>query len=211
MVWMMILGFAISSSLDNLGVGISYGIRSIRIGLLSNLLMAGICFLCSMTGIWGGQWLAKVLPGMFPAIAGAFVLVIVGIRIIVLAFPRKRSDSAEQEETASSGGHSLAGILRNPESVDTDKSGEIGLGEAAVLGIALSANAVTNGLSAGLIGLSPIAISLAAAVGSFATVWLGTVLGRKAAGIHIGSFTLGQFGTLLSGVILLIIACNSLF
>ncbi|HAS00579.1 MAG TPA: sporulation membrane protein YtaF, partial [Brevibacillus sp.] len=32
MNWLLILGFAVSSSLDNLGVGISYGIRNIRIG-----------------------------------------------------------------------------------------------------------------------------------------------------------------------------------
>lgn len=83
--------------------------------------------------------------------------------------------------------------------------------EAVILGIALSANAVTNGLGAGLLGLSPLAISLTAALGSFITVWFGVALGRKVAGIHIGSFTLGQFGTILSGVIVIFIACNSFF
>lgn len=210
MAWLLILGFAVSSSLDNLGVGISYGIRGIRIGILSNLLMAIICFLLSEIGIVGGQWLSKVLPGTFPMLVGAFLLIIIGLRIILLAFPRKKQGTIDVQE-GSADTKTLKGILQNPETVDADKSGEIGLGEAALLGIALSANAVTNGLGAGLIGLSPLAISLAAAIGSFITVWFGVAVGRKVAGIHIGSFTLGQFGTLLSGVILLVIAFNSFF
>ncbi|WP_282941350.1 sporulation membrane protein YtaF [Paenibacillus sp. RC67] len=210
MAWLFILGFAFSSSLDNLGVGISYGIRGIRIGLISNIIMALICFLLSEVGIIGGQWISKVLPGIFSSLVGAFVLIIIGIRIVLLAVPRKKHSpqalEPEKSETAS-----LKGLLQNPEKADLDKSGEIGYGEAVILGLALSANAVTNGLGAGLLGLSPLAISLTAAIGSFITVWLGTALGRKVAEIRIGSFNLGQMGTLLSGVILLLIACNALF
>ncbi|WP_240420639.1 sporulation membrane protein YtaF [Paenibacillus periandrae] len=210
MAWLLILGFAISSSLDNLGVGISYGIRGIRIGFVSNLIMAIICFLFSEAGILFGQWLSTVLPGIFPVLVGAFLLIIIGIRIILFAVPRKKQRSVKGDQEISDN-HSLKGILQNPEAADIDKSGEIGMLEAVILGIALSANAVTNGLGAGLLGLSPLAISLTAAVGSFITVWFGVALGRKVAGIHIGSFTLGQFGTILSGIIIIFIACNSFF
>lgn len=209
MAWLFILGFAFSSSLDNLGVGISYGIRGIRIGLISNIIMALICFLLSEVGIIGGQWISKVLPGMFSTLVGAFVLIIIGIRIVLLAIPRKKQ--TQESEPVSSEAASLKGLLQNPEKADLDKSGEIGYGEAVILGLALSANAVTNGLGAGLLGLSPLAISLTAAIGSFITVWFGTAVGRKVATLRIGSFNLGQMGTLLSGVILLVIACNTLF
>ncbi|MGV4967043.1 sporulation membrane protein YtaF, partial [Priestia aryabhattai] len=43
MEWLFILGFALSSSIDNFGVGISYGVRKVRIRWLSNLLIAAIC------------------------------------------------------------------------------------------------------------------------------------------------------------------------
>ncbi|TDF98757.1 sporulation membrane protein YtaF [Paenibacillus piri] len=210
MAWLLILGFAVSSSLDNLGVGISYGIRGIRIGFISNLIIAIICFLFSEAGLSGGQWLSEVLPGIFPVLVGAFLLVIIGIRIILLAFPRKNHDVQQPSEDRADA-KSLKGLLQNPEAADADKSGEIGWGESVILGIALSANAITNGLGAGLLGLSPLAISLTAALGSFVTVWFGVTLGRKVAGVRIGSFTLGQFGTILSGILLLGIACNSLF
>ncbi|MEY9094802.1 sporulation membrane protein YtaF [Paenibacillus sp. RC84] len=206
MAWLLILGFAISSSLDNLGVGISYGIRKIRIGILSNLIVAAVCFLFSYTGIWFGKWISSVLPGMLPVLLGAFSLFFIGIRIILMATPGKEPEIAPSQSKS----NGLRGILQNPEQVDRDNSKHIGIAESFILGIALSANALTNGLSAGLLGLSPFAISLTAAFGSFLTVWLGVWLGGKVAGIRIGSFTLGQFGTLVSGMMLLMIAANSL-
>jgi putative sporulation protein YtaF len=212
--WLLILGFAISSSLDNLGVGISYGIRGIRINYLSNLVIAVICFCLSMIGIITGQWLAQMLPGVFPVLIGALLLFIIGIRIVLLAAPRKKITDAHESSSDSTGEEaasgSLKGILQNPESVDKDKSGSIGFLEAVVLGVALAANAVTNGVGAGLMGLSPLAISLTAAIGSYITVWFGVVLGRKLSAVRIGSFTLGQFSTVLSGVIIILIACNTI-
>jgi len=212
--WLLILGFAVSSSLDNLGVGISYGIRGIRINYLSNLVIAVICFCFSMVGIISGQWLAQVLPGVLPVLIGGLLLFIIGIRIVLLAAPRKKkADGQESREdvlnTEEASG-SLKGILQNPESVDKDKSGSIGFLESIVLGIALAANAVTNGVGAGLMGLSPLAISLTAAFGSYITVWLGVVLGSKLSAVRIGSFTLGQFSTVLSGIIIILIACNTI-
>ncbi|WML51096.1 sporulation membrane protein YtaF [Neobacillus sp. PS3-12] len=207
MIWLVILAFALSSSIDNLGVGISYGIQGIRIGMWANLIIAVICFLFSEFGIVFGKWISSVVPGIFPILIGAFLLIIIGIRIILLAVPRKTRSEKEIPKDM----NKVKIILKNPERADLDQSGEIGFKEACVLGVALSANAITNGLSAGLFGLSPLAISLTAAVGSFLMVWTGVALGRKAANVRIGSFSLVNFGTIISGVILLLIACESIF
>ncbi|MBS4205898.1 sporulation membrane protein YtaF [Lederbergia citrea] len=203
--WLIILAFAVSSSIDNLGVGISYGIRNIHIRIGPNFMIAVICFLFSMGGISFGLWLSNILPGMLPVIFGSFLLFVIGIRIILLAAPRKKRTPTVNSKQS----RSIAGILKNPELADVDQSGEIGWGEAVLLGIALSANALTNGLGAGLLGLSPLAISLTAAIGSFISVWAGVNLGVKLANVRIGSFTVGQFGTVLSGVIILVIAITA--
>lgn len=105
---------------------------------------------------------------------------------------------------------------KNNEIDELDSSGQenvryIGWVESSVLGVALSANALTNGLGAGLLGLSPLAISLTSAFGSFITVWLGVMVGQKAANVQIGKFTLGQFGTLISGITILIVAFTQIF
>ncbi|MDA8226749.1 MAG: sporulation membrane protein YtaF [Desulfitobacterium hafniense] len=207
MEWVMILGFAISSSLDNLGVGISYGIQNINIGILSNLIIAIICFSFSMFGIVFGKWVSTFFPGILPVLLGAFILFVIGIRIVLLAKPRKRTDSEIGENS-----HNIGKVnLQKPESFDANKNKNIELGEAMLLGIALSANALTNGLSAGLFGFSPLAISVMASIGSFVSVWSGVTLGRKVVNIRIGSFTIGQFSTMLSGVIILLIGLKNIF
>ncbi|ARJ75635.1 MULTISPECIES: sporulation membrane protein YtaF [Bacillus] len=205
MAWLLILGLAVSSSIDNLGVGMSYGIRKIKISHASNMMIAFICFVFSYIGIYFGKWISAVLPGFLPVLLAAFILSVIGIRIILLAVPRKTARVG-----ASGKKGRFAGLMQNPEAADADGSGEIGILESMVLGVAVSANALTNGLSAGLIGLSPAAISITAAVGSFLTIWIGCSLGKKAASLRIGSFHVGQFSTVLSGVIILIIAANTL-
>lgn len=90
MAWLLILGLAVSSSIDNLGVGMSYGIRKIKISHASNMMIAFICFLFSYIGIYFGKWISAVLPGFFPVLLAAFILSVIGIRIILLAVPRKK-------------------------------------------------------------------------------------------------------------------------
>ncbi|KXZ18560.1 sporulation protein [Bacillus nakamurai] len=209
MAWLLILGLAVSSSIDNLGVGMSYGIRKIKISHAANMMIAFICFLFSYIGIYFGKWISAILPGFLPVLLAAFILSVIGIRIILLAVPRKKQVTA-CVDVSSKKESRFSGLLKNPEAADADGSGEIGMLESMVLGVAVSANALTNGLSAGLIGLSPAAISITAAVGSFLTIWIGCMLGKKAASLRIGSFHVGQFSTVLSGAIILIIAINTL-
>ncbi|EGD51912.1 sporulation protein YtaF [Thermoanaerobacter ethanolicus JW 200] len=207
MKWLIILGFAISASIDNFGVGLSYGIRNIRISFFSNAIIAIIAFLFSISGIIFGKWLNSVLPGSLSIFVGAFLLFIIGLRIILLAVPRKSVNKKVRQSKY----NSIKDILESPEIVDLDKSGEISLIEAILLGIALSANALTNGLGAGILSFSPFTISLTTSIGSFISVWVGVKLGKRVAEIRIGSFTLSQFGTLISGIILLFIAISTLF
>jgi putative Mn2+ efflux pump MntP len=146
-----------------------------------------------MVGITFGRWISTILPGIFHVIVAVVLLTLIGIRIILLVVSHRNNGSDE-----------------------LDSSGEenvryIGWIESSVLGVALSANALTNGLGAGLFGLSPLAISLTSALGSFITIWLGVMVGQKAANVRIGSFTLGQCGGLISGVTILIVAFTQIF
>lgn len=193
MEWLFILGFALSSSIDNFGVGISYGVRKVRIKWLSNLLIAAICFLFSMVGITFGKWISTILPGVFHVIVAVVLLTLIGIRIILLVSSQRNNGIDELD------------------SREQGKVSSIGWIESSVLGVALSANALTNGLGAGLLRLSPLAISLTSAFGSFITVWLGVMMGHKAANVQIGKFTLSQCGTLISGITILIVAFTQIF
>jgi len=206
--WLIILALTFSSSIDNLGVGLSYGIRNIRVSLLSNTLISVICFLFSACGIYAGMWISKILPGIFPVVLGAVILVIIGLRIMLLAVPRKNQAQKETSPTTLS---SVDGAIEGTVSTPTVELRYIGFVESMILGVALSANALTNGIGAGLLGFSPILISVLAAIGSFVTIALGVSFGIKLSHVRIGKFTLGQFGTLISGALLLLVAFFAFF
>lgn len=90
-------------------------------------------------------------------------------------------------------------ILRTPSAADMDRSGNISAAEAALLGVALSLDAIGAGIGAALVGYGAVstALSIAAASGLF--VRLGTLLGRRVAG-RLGRRLAVLPGFLLIGV-----------
>jgi putative sporulation protein YtaF len=207
--WLTVIGFALSSSIDNFGVGITYGVSNIRIGNWANFIIAVIAFAFSVIGIEFGKYASKLFPGMMTNIIAALFLFIISIRIMMMAVWAKRKSESVKKTTTTrpsfTGSH-----LENPELADKDQSGEISTVEALVLGVAVSMNALTNGLGAGLLKLSPLAISISAAVFSFLAIWSGVKLGTRVADVRIGKWTLGQFSTAISGFILLLIGVHVL-
>jgi len=208
-IWITVLFLAFSSSIDNFGVGITYGIRGIKVGLLANLIISIIAFIFSEAGIVSGKYLSKVFPGTLSNVIGAFFLLVIGLRIVLLTFPRKDKKTIvnEDDEPVSK---IVTNYLSSPEKADVDHSGDISSFEAIILGTAVSMNALTNGLGVGLIGLSPFAISIAASIFSFLAIWLGVLLGKKVANVKIGGWSLGQFSSIISGIILVLIAIHNL-
>jgi putative sporulation protein YtaF len=201
MDWLFITGLAIASSIDNLAVGLSYGVRGIRIGLGANLIIAAICFVLSEAGILFGEWIGAVLPGDLPDIVGAVLLFLIGVRILLLVLPREKAARSAKS-------HGIANWFSRVLAVE---NGRIGFVEALVLGVALSANALANAVGAGLLHMPSFAIALSASIGSLLTVSLGVALGLRATHISIGRFDLGRFGTLISGMILVGLAIGQIW
>jgi putative sporulation protein YtaF len=208
-IWITVLFLAFSSSIDNFGVGITYGIRGIKVGLLANLIISIIAFIFSEAGIVSGQYISKVFPGTLSNVIGAFFLLVIGLRIVLLTFPRKNKQIIINNDDESVT-NIVTNFLSSPEKADVDHSGDISSFEAIILGTAVSMNALTNGLGVGLIGLSPFAISIAASIFSFLAIWLGVLLGKKVANVKIGGWSLGQFSSIISGIILVLIAIHNL-
>ena len=75
--------FGISASLDALLIGISYGIRNIRIHLWQNLLVSGITLVGTCLSVGFGSWLAPRLPYMVSRYTGSMVLMLFGIWYVV--------------------------------------------------------------------------------------------------------------------------------
>jgi putative Mn2+ efflux pump MntP len=197
MNWVFVVGLAVASSLDNIATGLAYGLRGMRIGPLSNLVIATICFGFSLAGLMLGAWLSVVLPGRLPGIASAILLFGIGLRLVLWAVPRgpaKGMDGAPAQGNSAAGGKGV---------------GAIGVWETLALGVALSANALTNAVGAGLMALPALDISASAAIGSFLAIAAGTALGGRARRLRIGALSLERYGTALSGLILIGLAVTS--
>jgi putative Mn2+ efflux pump MntP len=75
----IILLLAIAANLDNLGVGIAYGLRRRYIPALSNFAIALISAGLTLSAMLFGKWLERVLPVRVANDVGALIIIGVGI------------------------------------------------------------------------------------------------------------------------------------
>lgn len=146
--------FGISASLDALLVGVSYGIRRVRIRLWQNLLISLITLLGTCLSVEAGEWLGAFLPEAVSSRIGSFILISLGIYYIakfVTALLRTRRRTFIQKCKTSE----LASV-----SVKECPS-RLKLAEVFTLSVMLSLNNLSAGISASLAGLTliPAAIS----------------------------------------------------
>ncbi|NBI28305.1 sporulation membrane protein YtaF [Chengkuizengella marina] len=180
---MLILALAVS--LDGFGVGIMYGLRKIKIPLISIIIIAicsGVIIFISMQM---GVLLLKFLPPFLAKIIGSMILVSIGIWAIIQMKIQRKNDNEREPVTVVSDEKKtivhielkriglVIEILKKPVKADVDRSGVISASEAAFLGIALSLDAFGAGIGAALIGFSPLLTSIVIAFSSGCFILLG--------------------------------------
>lgn len=216
---------AIAVSLDSFGVGITYGLRKIKIPFISILIIA-----CCSGGVIGvsmqaGAWLSNHLSPTAASRIGAGILVMIGIWALyqyyrsmneqrdgkseaeeaadVKAAAEPSTDTDEQVKEASVFTIELKRlglviqILRKPQTADFDASGTISASEALMLGIALSLDAFGAGIAAALLGLHALYTPIVIALCGAIFLIGGTMLGRKLSHLPIVNYISGLPGLLL--------------
>lgn len=197
---------ACALSLDGFGVGVTYGLRKIRIPILSIVIISACSGIIIYTSMLIGVWIANYVSPEISKWVGALILMgIGGWALIQLIGSKNRDDDEEQQVHHESEDREavqdvavkktvftfeirafglVIQILRTPSAADVDRSGVISASEAALLGVALSLDAFGAGLGAALLGFSPLwtCISITFASGSF--LYLGTRVGLMFAGLQ---------------------------
>ncbi|TCS96725.1 putative sporulation protein YtaF [Hazenella coriacea] len=183
------LAFAVS--LDSFGVGTTYGLRKMKIPLLSTLII-GICsgIVIGASMLLGG-WLTQWLSPKFANQLGAMILIGLGIWTIVNGVLHKRNEGTTHIELKKSQPPTqvwawefrslglVISVLRTPMVADVDRSGSISSMEACLLGVALSLDAFGAGLGAAFIGLSPMYVACTITVTSALFLRLGMWFGLR--------------------------------
>ncbi|EEA04263.1 sporulation protein YtaF [Burkholderia sp. H160] len=206
-----ILLIAVSSNLDNIGVGTSYGVRKINIPIASNLLIAVVTATGTFLSIILGQSVYLFISKEMAGLLGGGIIVVAGLWVVVQERVMHRVREPRQAEPnvktrcSRYGFRHIVQILDNPIVADWDFSGHIDLEEALALALALTINNIPNGVGAGMLGLNIYAMTAAVFVVSIITIWLGIYLGK------LGVRWMGRFAGVLGGVLLICVGFYEIF
>lgn len=197
-----LLALAFAVSLDGFGVGFTYGLRSIRFPWWSLLVVVSLSMLTISFAMVVGQQLIYLLSPQGAHAAGAGILIVVGAWAIVNHVRNKNSsieedldNESENTEVVSRVGTILhveikklglvVQILRKPSVADVDRSGEISVKEALLLGIALSMDGFGAGIGASLIGFPTLVTAVTIGGMNLLFILSGMKIGLKYADLDV--------------------------
>ena len=200
-----ILGISISvgviANLDNLGIGISYGLQKIRIPFFSNLLIAMMSLIATIFSMVMGTFLSRVFP--FANLIGSLLLIAIGLWISFGSLLQKNIFPLIYKRSKIL--RIIIDTLSDSSKADRNANGVISINEAVFLGISLSLNCIVTGLGAGLSGLSLIPVTASVFIFSLLTISIGYILGNRANFLHFG-----YLSQIISGALLVAIGINDL-
>lgn len=199
-IWtIFLLGIAIS--IDGFTVGISYGMRGIKIRPLPLLLIGSISTIVIYLSSTLGAILADITGISLAKNIGGFILVTIGCWIIYTAYNNKKKESSPNTKILFSFRIKPLGIiiniLREPTTADFDQSGTINFFEAVFLGLALALDALGAGFGAGMTGISGLLAPIVIGLVSILFVSTGFFFGKKLGNI------LPQYFKIVPGIIIL--------
>ncbi len=203
------LFLGLAANLDNFGVGVSFGVRKIRIPFVANFLIALSSGIVALVSVFAGQILSKNVN--WANLGGALLLVTIGIWIVL----HRKSTEADIPQTIPAMKQYrvylkptpfIIQVFKSPSKADLDANGVISAKESVALGASLSLNCIATGIGAGLTGLAPIPVALSVVFFSFLTISSGYLTGWKTAAGRFESLS-----QILSGLLLVLIGIYEMF
>ncbi|WP_042426808.1 sporulation membrane protein YtaF [Geomicrobium sp. JCM 19039] len=186
---------AFAVSVDGFGVGMTYGLRKLRISMIPILLIG----LCSFSAVLVSGMVANALfqyiPVAFGDYIGGSIIILIGVYAIIQAAHHSNEAGTvpsvqikpQADEKMLKWEFKKLGlviqILKKPTVADMDNSGSIGVKESVLLGIALSLDAFGAGFGAAILGYSMIWFALLVSVMCVSFLILGKKSGRKLANV----------------------------
>lgn len=196
---------SVSLSMDSLGIGISYGIRKIKVPWSAKLIICVISVIFTAIAVTLGNIILIVVPQKAAEIIGSLMLAFLGLFIILSALLPKR-----EKRTKSSRSIVLKPlgitikIIKNPVSCDFDKSKHIDIIEAIYLGTALSIDSFAAGVSSVVSGgINSLMIPVAVGLCQLIFITVGDIIGKKISSI---SKIDSKVFVIISGLLLIFMA-----
>ena len=199
--------FAVSLSMDALGIGVSYGLRRVRVPWRAKLIICAVSMIFTEVAALAGTLLLSLFPEKLAKFIGCAMLAVLGIFFLLQAILPKTPKKNSPEKTLFSLALKPFGItvqiIRDPIVCDLDNSSHIDAKEALYLGTALSIDSFGAGVSSAATGLNSLHLPLAAGVCQLVFLCAGDYLGKKITRLkNIDS----KVFVAISGVLLILLA-----
>ena len=211
------LFLAISSSIDSLGFGITYGIKNTKLTLLAKCILFLVSFTISTISIYFGNFLKYLFPDFLIHYLGSFLLILMGLFICFpsLKAPKQEYKKKKDKELKISDTEKIYSffikclgitikIIKNPISSDLDKSNTIDSKEALFLGLALSLDVFCIGIGFSMINSFSFLFPLLISCFQLFFLSLGNYCGKKLYTFHKLP---DHIWSMISGILLIIIGC----
>lgn len=195
-VFLSALLYSLSSNLDNLVIGIAYGVKKIKIGITPNLIIATVTSIGTLISMSVGKFISGFLPTSLTNMLGAVIIMLLGlyflIQSILKLIPKSYSNSLALKNVDE--------IMDYAEKSDSDNSGTLNIKEAFVVSLGLMLNNLGTGLAASITGVNVSITVICTFILSIALLMLG-----KSIGHNILGSVCGKYAPLISGVLLIIL------
>ncbi|MDQ0220092.1 sporulation membrane protein YtaF [Peribacillus cavernae] len=204
-MWLQLLFLAFAVSIDGFSVGLTFGMRNMKIPFKSIAVISCCSALSLGIAMMVGEFIGQFISTAAAEKTGGIILIILGCWVLYQYFrPEKQIEDQVTEKVIFNFEIKSLGvainILQKPLTADFDKSGTINGVEALVLGFALSLDAFGAGIGAAMLGISPFILSICIAIMSSLFIFAGLLSGKI-----LSSSKLVQRMSFLPGVLLMII------
>lgn len=203
------LVLALSSSIDSLGIGITYGIKNTKISVLAKLVLFIISFSISVLSVWFGDLIKTIFSDFVTKLLGNMILIAMGLFVCFQAIRKDFCASTlihDYDEKIDSFFIDFLGItikiIKNPRNSDLDSSNSIDAKEALFLGFALSLDCFCIGSCGSVLGIHSFLFPLFISIFQLVFLSVGNILGKS---LHGLSNLPDNVWSIISGILLVLI------
>lgn len=175
---------ALSSSIDAVGIGITYGLKKTKFSFFSRVIFFIVSLTATSCSLFFASILKKFISQSVANLIGAFLIMGIGSYTIISNFKKTSSNN-----------------------FDFDNSNDINLKEAFILSLSLTTDSICVGVGGSMIGINTYLFPLLVASIHLTFLLLGEFLGKNLSSI---SKLPNRTWTFISGFLLIIIGCTRL-
>lgn len=160
--------FAASSNMDNLVIGLSYGLKKVKLPISTCVFIACLTSLGTAAAMLMGKYVLSFLPEQLGNAFGSVLILLLGIWGLIKCLARK-NESDFMSHT-------------QPD------NRTISFREASLIGLALSINNISIGIGASVTGMDPILTTILSFSFSLLLLQIGNLVGNSSLAQTVGKY-----------------------